>query len=102
MDLVAEVLDEPERDPRRQPVGRASATLRPMNRPERLAAIMERVAERGNVDVEDLTHDLDVSSATALARICSCDTLHGLITSAGAATEERDAIAALGVEVEVV
>ena len=43
---------------------RASATLRPMNRPERLAAIMERVAERGNVDVEDLTHDLDVSSAT--------------------------------------
>ena len=40
--------------------------------------------------------------AIALARICSCDTLHGLITSAGAATEERDAIAALGVEVEVV
>jgi DeoR family transcriptional regulator of aga operon len=43
---------------------RASDTLRPMNRAERLAAIMERMAARGNVDVEDLTHDLDVSPAT--------------------------------------
>jgi DeoR family transcriptional regulator, aga operon transcriptional repressor len=43
---------------------RGSDTLRPMNRAERLAAIMERMAERGNVDVEDLTHDLAVSPAT--------------------------------------
>jgi DeoR family transcriptional regulator, aga operon transcriptional repressor len=38
----------------------------------------------------------------ALARICTCESLHALITTAGGATEERDAIAAAGVAVEVV
>ena len=39
-------------------------TLRPMNRAERLGAILQALSERGNVDVEDLTRDLDVSPAT--------------------------------------
>ena len=38
----------------------------------------------------------------ALARICTCESLHALITTAGGATDERDAIAAAGVAVEVV
>ena len=38
----------------------------------------------------------------ALARICTCESLHALITTAGGATDERDAIAATGVAVEVV
>jgi DeoR family transcriptional regulator of aga operon len=41
-----------------------SRTLRPMNRAERLGAILQALSERGNVDVEDLTRDLDVSPAT--------------------------------------
>jgi DeoR family transcriptional regulator of aga operon len=40
--------------------------------------------------------------ATALARICGCDELDRLITTAGAGSDELDAIAALGVDVEVV
>ena len=39
-------------------------TLRPMNRAERLGAILQALSERGNVDVDDLTRDLDVSPAT--------------------------------------
>jgi DeoR family transcriptional regulator, aga operon transcriptional repressor len=35
-----------------------------MNRAERLGAILQALSERGNVDVEDLTRDLDVSPAT--------------------------------------
>jgi DeoR family transcriptional regulator of aga operon len=35
-----------------------------MNRAERLGAILQALSERGNVDVDDLTRDLDVSPAT--------------------------------------
>jgi DeoR family transcriptional regulator of aga operon len=35
-----------------------------MNRAERLGAILQSLSERGNVDVDDLTRDLDVSPAT--------------------------------------
>jgi DeoR family transcriptional regulator of aga operon len=38
--------------------------MRPMNSTERLGAILQALSERGNVDVEDLTRDLQVSAAT--------------------------------------
>ena len=41
-----------------------SDRLGPMNRAERLGAIMERLADHGNVDVEALTQALHVSPAT--------------------------------------
>ncbi len=40
--------------------------------------------------------------ATALARICGADEIDRLITTADADPDERQALAALGVDVEVV